>query len=71
LRAKCKKKAARLLPIHGPLRLSKILRSSKSTSDSDAIPLRRALLWLMVGVVLLIGLGLYFRYERLVVPLLS
>jgi hypothetical protein len=53
------------------LRLSRILRQSKSTTDPDAIPLRRALLWLAFGAVLVVGLVLYFKYERLVVPLLT
>jgi hypothetical protein len=53
------------------LRLSRILRPSTSTTDGDAIPLRRALLWLGFGVVLIVGLVLYFKYERLVVPLLT
>ena len=58
-------------PHSGPLRLSRILRLSKTTSDADALPLRRALLWLAFGVVLVVGLVLYFKYERLVVPLLT
>jgi hypothetical protein len=53
------------------LRLSRILRQSKASTDSDDIPLRRALFWLAVGVVLFVGIVLYFKYERLVMPLLS
>ena len=71
LRVKCKKKAAPHLPHSGQLRLSRILRQSQSTPPSDAIPLGRALLWLAFGVVLIVGLVLYFKYERLVVPLLT
>ena len=55
----------------GQLRLSRILRQSQSTPHTDAIPLGRALLWLAFGVVLIVGLALYFKYERLVVPLLT
>ena len=71
LHGKCKKKAARHLPHSGPLRLSRILRQSQATPQSDVIPLSRALLWLAFWVVLLVGLVLYFKYERLVVPLLT
>jgi hypothetical protein len=35
------------------------------------VPLVRALMWLLFGVVLLVGLVLYFKYERVVLPLLS
>jgi hypothetical protein len=71
LRARCKKKAARHLPTSGHLRLSRILRRSDSPADPDAVPLRRALLWALFGVVLIVGLVLYFKYERHVVPLLT
>jgi hypothetical protein len=53
------------------LRLSRIFRSSKRTTDPDAVPLSRALLWLTFGVVLVVGLVLYFKFERLVVPLFT
>jgi hypothetical protein len=35
------------------------------------VPPVRALMWLLFGVVLLVGLALYFKYERVVLPLLS
>jgi hypothetical protein len=53
------------------LRLSRIVRRSPSTTDPDAVPLVRVLSWGLFGLVLLIGLVLYFKYERVVVPLLS
>ncbi len=55
----------------GPLRLSRFFRQSKTTIDPEAVPLRRALLWLAFWIVLAVGLVLYFKYERLVVPLLT
>jgi hypothetical protein len=53
------------------LRLSRIFRRSETTDDPEAVPLGRALLWAVFGVVLLVGLVLYFKYERVVVPLLT
>jgi hypothetical protein len=53
------------------LRLSRIFRRSETTADPDAVPLARALLWGLVGAVLLVGLALYFKYARVVVPLLT
>jgi hypothetical protein len=58
-------------PTIGPLRLSRILRGSGSPSDPAALPTRRTLLWLLFGAVVVVGLVLYFKYERLVVPLLT
>lgn len=54
-----------------PVRLSRILRSSDAGTSSDALPLRRALMWVVAGVVLAMGIVLYFKYERHVVPLLT
>ena len=62
----------RTTPSHErPLRLSRFLRGQGSTPDPDAVPLRRALLWLLFGAVVIAGLVMYFKYERLVVPLLT
>jgi hypothetical protein len=51
------------------LRLSRFLR--RPSSNVDAVPLRRVLLWALVGVALVVGLVLYFRYERQIAPLLG
>jgi hypothetical protein len=69
--ASCKKKAAPAIPLLARLRLSRIFRRSGTTADPDAVPLGRALLWVLFGVVLLVGLVLYFKYERVVLPLLT
>jgi hypothetical protein len=53
------------------LRLSRIFRRSETTADPDAVPLVRVLVWGLFGVVLVVGLVLYFKYERVVMPLLS
>jgi hypothetical protein len=52
------------------LRLSRIFRQPEPAPDPDAVPLRRVLVWALVGLVLVAGLVLYFKYERLVAPLL-
>jgi hypothetical protein len=53
------------------LRLSRLFRRSETTADPDAVPLGRALLWGLFGIAILVGLVLYFKYERVVVPLLT
>jgi hypothetical protein len=53
------------------LRLSRSLRTSETTTAPDAVPLRRALTWGVFGIVLIVGLVLYFKYERVVIPLLT
>ena len=53
------------------LRLSRIFRRSETTADPDAVPLARVVLWSLFAVVLVVGLVLYFKYERVVMPLLS
>ena len=53
------------------LRLSRIFRQSETTPDPDGVPLVRVLLWGLFAVVLVVGLVLYFKYERVVMPLLS
>ncbi len=60
-----------LPPPFGTLRLSRIFRTAESPTDPDTVPLRQAVLWALFAIVLVIGLVLYFKYERLVVPLLT
>ena len=60
-----------LPPPIGTLRLSRIFRTAESPPDPDAVPLRQAVLWSLFAIVLVTGLVLYFKYERLVVPLLT
>ena len=58
-------------PYPARLRLSRIFRRSDTPGDPDAVPLRRALMWGLVALVLVVGVVLYFKYARLVVPILS
>jgi hypothetical protein len=70
LRARRRPHAAAPQPAH--LRLSRIFRRSETTAtDPDAVPLVRVLLWGLFAAVLLVGLVLYFKYERVVLPLLT
>jgi type VI protein secretion system component VasF len=51
------------------LRFSRSHRQSDSPAARDAVPLRRLALWALAGVAIVIGLVLYFRFARLIVPL--
>jgi hypothetical protein len=53
------------------MRLSRIVRQPDSPTDPDAVPLRRMILWIVVGAALVVGVVLYFKYERLLVPLVG
>jgi hypothetical protein len=53
------------------MRLSRVVRQADTPSDAETVPLRRALLWVLVGVALVVGLILYFKYEPLIQPLLG
>jgi hypothetical protein len=62
----------RTFPLNfGPLRLSRIFSQTNTTSDPEAVPPGRALLWLAFGLIVIVGVVLYFKYERLVMPLLT
>jgi hypothetical protein len=53
------------------VRLSRIVRHPDTPTDADLVPLRRAILWVVVGAALVVGLVLYFKYEPLIQPLLG
>jgi hypothetical protein len=53
------------------LRFSRNVGDQGSPPDPDAVSPRRALLWLLFGALVIAGLVMYFKYERLVVPLLT
>ena len=54
-----------------PLRLSRVLRPADSISAEERIPVRRILFWVAVWVGIFIGIVFYFRYARLLTPLLG
>jgi hypothetical protein len=39
--------------------------------DEDRVSKRRAILWGLIGVAVLVGVYLYFQYERVLAPLVS
>ena len=53
------------------MRLSRIVRHPDAPTDADLVPVRRAVLWALVGAALVVGLVLYFKYEPLIQPLLG
>jgi hypothetical protein len=39
--------------------------------DDGRVPMRRAVVWGLIGVAILVGVYLYFQYERVLAPLVS
>lgn len=60
----CKKKATYRMRVSGTDRHDK-------PPDDGRIPMRRAVLWGLIGLVILVGVYLYFQYERVLAPLVS
>jgi hypothetical protein len=52
------------------MRVSGTERRDESPGD-QRVPRRRALVWGLIGVAILVGVYLYFRYERVLAPLIS
>ena len=57
--------------IYRPLRLSRILSPETDKNLDETVPLRRALFWVLVWLGILIGVILYFKYARLLTPLIG
>ncbi len=41
------------------------------TPPEQRVPIGRAVLWGLIGVAILVGVFLYFRYERILAPLVT
>lgn len=54
-----------------PLRLSRFLRPGDTESPDETVPLRRLLFWIVVWLGLVLGIVLYFKYARHLVPMLA
>ena len=54
-----------------PLRLSRILHPEEKRPLEDTIPLRRTLFWVLIWIAIIVGIILYFKYQRLLTPLLG
>ena len=53
------------------MRLSRILRADDETTTGEVISFRRKIFWAVVWIALLAGMALYFKYARLLTPLLA
>ena len=54
------------------MRFSRYFRSpDDSAPDDSALPIKRVLIWALVGAAILLGLVLYFLYARLLEPLIA
>ena len=53
------------------MRLSRILRADDEAPSGEAVSVRRMIFWAVVWLGLLTGIVLYFRYARLLTPLLA
>ena len=71
MRTRCKKKARVHPSSCRPLRLSRIFRPEDAQHLEEKIPLRRKVAWGLVWVGIVIGIALYFKYARLLTPLLA
>ncbi len=61
----CKKKATYRMRVSGTQ------RPDESSSDEQRVSKWRAIVWGLIGVAVLVGVYLYFRYERVLAPLVS
>ena len=53
------------------MRLSRFLRPEETENLEETVPLRRALFWVLVWVGIVVGIILYFKYARLLTPMLG
>ena len=51
------------------MRLSRFL--PQWSSADEAVPLRRVVLWSLVALSMVVGLVLYFKFERQIAPLIG
>jgi uncharacterized membrane protein len=60
----CKKKATYRMRVSGTER-------HDESPDEQRVPVRRAVVWAFIGAAVILGVFLYFRYERVIAPLVS
>ncbi|MHB1862116.1 MAG: hypothetical protein ACYCVL_04020 [Gemmatimonadaceae bacterium] len=51
------------------MRVSRLYKKGQDL-ETEVFPVPRIILWAVIGLVILGGMALYFRYERFVTPLL-
>ena len=58
-------------PIARKVRLTRVLRPDDSNDSDERIGVRRIVFWVAVWVGILLGIVFYFKYARLLTPLLG
>jgi hypothetical protein len=53
------------------LRLSRVLKPNDARYETEAISKRRIVLWAVVALGILGGIVMYFKYARLLTPMLG
>jgi hypothetical protein len=53
------------------LRLSRVLRPDDAKNFDEPIPFRRIMFWVAVWLGIFVGIAFYFKYARLLTPLLG
>ena len=53
------------------MRLSRVLKPNDAKYQDEIIPKGRIAFWVLVWVGILVGLVLYFKYARLLTPMLG
>jgi len=54
------------------MRPTRQVRSETEISDSDSpVPYRKIVLWVVVGLAVVVGVVMYFKYSHLLAPLLG
>ena len=53
------------------MRLSRVLKPNDVKYQDEAIPVRRIVIWAIVWIGVLAGIVLYFKYARLLTPMLG
>ena len=57
--------------IHRIVRLTRVLQPDDSINTDERISVRRIVFWVAVWVGILMGIVFYFKYARLLTPLLG
>ena len=53
------------------MRLSRVLKPNDIKYQDETIPMRRIVIWVIVWVGILSGIVMYFKYARLLTPMLG
>jgi hypothetical protein len=53
------------------MRLSRVLKPNDVKYQDEAIPTRRKAVWVVVWIGILVGIVMYFKYARLLTPMLG